>query len=237
MRHLIRADMVRILKKISFYVLIVLYFVLLIVTKNGDNAEEQLNLMEGRIILGSRLIIIPIFLAVYGDEFRTGSMQTVIGRGLSRGKVVIAKLMDCGFLMLPVLLLAFVIALIKNENAQVAVTVNQNLNMFLTVFQCFLWAMGYFACGALLLFAMWSVAAGMIALITSALFLNGILELAQSQLHFPFFDLSYEGLINKAFAAFQDGSFGWQIIPALAVYFCGSVYLSIRLFDRKELEL
>ena len=40
------------------------------------------------------LVLLPIFTCVYGDELKSGTMITAIGRGLSRTKVILAKFID-----------------------------------------------------------------------------------------------------------------------------------------------
>ena len=100
MRLLIRADLRRVLRKPGFYVLIVLTLVLFAFKKPEGIAAEYFDSTKMTLEnIGLPLLCIPIFLAVYGDEFKSGTLQCVIGRGLSRSKVVIAKLLDAAILL------------------------------------------------------------------------------------------------------------------------------------------
>ena len=50
-----------------------------------DSLEIQLN------YLYPFLVLLPIFTCVYGDELKSGTMVTAIGRGLSRTKVILGS--------------------------------------------------------------------------------------------------------------------------------------------------
>lgn len=238
MRLLIRADLRRVLKKPGFYVLIVITMLLFAFRQPSDNAADQIQDMQTSLDFFSiTFLCIPIFLSVYGDEFRSGTLQCVIGRGLPRGKVVLAKLLDAAILLAASYALIYLICFVKNCTSGLAVTPRQHFNLFLFCLTCVLRGVGYIALASLVMFLTWSAAGGTVTLIITAMLSAFFLKAIQDWLNFPFYDLSFEGLLNSACTAFQAGRFGWQLIPALGIFLGGVVSTNILIFNRKELEL
>lgn len=100
MIHLIRADLRRILRKKSFYIALAVAAVLSVLLVLWDRTHlwngfafavhEKNYLLNGStVILG-----IAVFSVVYTDEFRAKSMQAAIGRGVTRGRIIAAKIAD-----------------------------------------------------------------------------------------------------------------------------------------------
>ena len=63
------------------------------------------------------------------------------------------------------------------------------------------------------------------------------MEGAQNRLHLPIYDLSLDGLLDASYAAFSAGGLGWQILPALVIYIGFVVWLTVRRFNKKEIDL
>ena len=100
MRRLIRADIRRILKKRSVIVLFCIALVFLCLHVVGsclaydmDPVVPVKNLMS-RIRVPELVIGLVILFGVYSDDFRSMTYSSVIGRGLTRSKLVLAKLLD-----------------------------------------------------------------------------------------------------------------------------------------------
>lgn len=238
MRLLIRADLRRVLRKPGFYVLIVLTLVLFAFRKPEGIAAEYFDSTKMTLEnIGLPLLCIPIFLAVYGDEFKSGTLQCVIGRGLSRSKVVIAKLLDAAILLAAAMAAMFLVVFLRTSFSSLAVTARQNLHFLYFCIICVLRGVGYMALSSLVMFLTWSAAAGTVTLVVCSMLSGFFLKAVQDWSHLPLYDLSYEGLLNASCTAIQAGSFGWQLIPALVIYLGGVVWLNIVIFNRKELEL
>ena len=64
---------------------------------NDVNAATYVESLHKYAEKGYMLLIlsIPIFLVVYSDEVSSHSMQCIIGRGVTRSKILWAKLIDC----------------------------------------------------------------------------------------------------------------------------------------------
>lgn len=238
MRKLIRADISRILRKPTFYILIVLSLIEFAAIPAGQTAALQIEGFKTQINIFPLFFVgIPAFLAIFSDEMKSGRMIDVMGGGLSRKKILLAKLLDFLILLLMYFAVAYGIMLIKNTTAGIGVTPKQNLNLLLYCMFAIIKLFGFFALASLVVFASWSAAGGIIILLIMGTLSSVLLQLIQDNLNLPFFDVSYVGLLESSFASFAAGKFGWQIIPALLIYLGGVIIISIVIFNRKEIEL
>ena len=100
MRRLIEGDIRRIFLKKSFYIL----FILSLLYAVGTTVKDMnLRVSSGYAVFNSYrmssgifffLFGLVVFMGVYADEFTSLAMDGVIGRGISRGKYVLAKFLD-----------------------------------------------------------------------------------------------------------------------------------------------
>ena len=237
MRQLIKGDICRILKKKEIYIFAVILYIILFAVKNKDDPEEQMASFKTMVsAIGLLLCIIPVYLTVYGDEIRTGSMQSVIGRGLSRTKVIISKLLDCAILFALMFIVFLLLFYVKNLIFQVALSPRQNLMAFIFVLINCVKAIGYFALASLFLFTSWNVAIGLTSCIMMV-FINVALALVQESMRIPVHDYWIDGLLSSAFNDISVGHFPWKLIIMILVYIIGVLFLTVKIFDRKELDL
>lgn len=237
MKKVIRADLRRILRKPKFYILMVIHLVLLIALVTGNTAAEMIENEKYYLgLLGIFVVFIPTFLGLYSDEIKSGNLINLIGRGLSRRKIIIAKIIDAAIIYLAYFTIAFIGLFIKNSLVGLAITPRQNLFLLVFCLSSVLRGVGFSALASLLVFATWSPALSMTVMIIVLPFSKLILERVQDKINLPIYTASFEGLLDSSYASFQAGSFGWQLIPAL-IYLCVVVFLTVLIFNRKELEL
>ena len=101
MKSLIFADVKRILRKPTYW--IVLGICLLIslfwtIQSKGDGGLSGFSFASSQATALKTMnlfIGIAIYVSVYADEFSSNSMQCLIGRGISRKKLLIAKFINC----------------------------------------------------------------------------------------------------------------------------------------------
>ncbi len=95
-----RADLVRVLKKGSFRTMLIITMILVAATglpsivgakENTDTYFAFITMLNN---FSNLFIGIPVFLAVYSDDFKSRAMQTVIGFGVSRSKLIICRLLE-----------------------------------------------------------------------------------------------------------------------------------------------
>ena len=238
MRNVIRADIGRLFRKPSFYVITILILVFLATRKSADIAEDQI--IYVRNYLNSTLLFfvsIPIFLGIYSDDFNCGTVINQIGKGLSRKKVIFAKLIDVTAVLTMFYSVAYVIILIKNMTAGLAITPKQNLMLLVFTLFSILRGVGFFALASLVVFSTWSTSGGMTVLLLLLAVARMALIMLQNKFTIPFYDMSFDGLLASSYAKFAAGNFGWHIIPALVIYIGGAVLLSAILFKKREIDL
>lgn len=237
MRQLIKGDIARILRKKEIYIFAFILYVILFAVKSKTEVEDQIDSFESMVtIIGMLMCLVPVYLTVYGDEIRTGSMQTIIGRGMSRRKVIISKLIDCIILFTMMFIVFLLLFFVKNAIAGLALTPKQNLMAFVYVLLTCVKATAYFAVTGVFLFSSWNVAIGLTACVM-LVFANVSLVLVQTNLHIPAHDYWIDGLMSASYNDLLIGDFPWKIILMIAIYIIGAVIITVKIFDRKELDL
>ena len=101
MKNLIFADVKRILRKPAYWIvlaicLVISFFWTLGAKRDGTVSGLTFASNQGTAINTMNLFIgIAIYVSVYADEFSSNSMQCLIGRGISRKRLLIAKFINC----------------------------------------------------------------------------------------------------------------------------------------------
>ena len=101
MKNLILADVKRILRKPSYWIVLgICLLISLFWTVRTNNGSGMSGLSfasnQGTALKTMNLFIgIAIYVSVYADEFTSNSMQCLIGRGISRRRLLIAKFVNC----------------------------------------------------------------------------------------------------------------------------------------------
>ena len=238
MRRMIRADIRRILKKVMFYGIALIAYIIMFTIKKEDTALDQMETIQMAMeLIGSGLFPIAVFIFVYGDELKAGVIHSIIGRGLSRSKVVAAKYIDCLILLLAYLIPLLLIAFLKNSMSGLPISPKQSLDLFWDFVFMYVRAAGYMAFGSMGLFLTVSVAGGMVTLIVFMMVIADCLKTVQGHLPVHVYDLYFEGLVDKAQANFMIGKAPWQLVPAIGIYIIAVLFLTGKLFERKELDL
>jgi ABC-type transport system involved in multi-copper enzyme maturation permease subunit len=238
MRNVIRADIERIIRKPSFLCIIALTLIFLATRKSADVAEEQIEYIKeyfNTLLLFA--VSIPVFLSIYSDDIKSGSVISLIGNGLSRKKVILAKLIDVTAVLTAYYSVAYIVALIKNMTAGIAITPKQNLLLLVYTLFCILRGVGFFAVASLIVFVTWSPSGGMTAMLILLAASRMTLMILQQKFTVPIYDYSFDGLLDKSYAKFAVGDFGWHIIPAIVIYIGGAILLTALLFKKKEIDL
>ena len=100
MLNYIRADLHRILRRVPRIVILVLMYLITLAVVMNDAVSKNMNSIGFMADISSVFSITCVFLgmveimAVFADDFRAKTMQIAIGIGISRPKVVLAKLID-----------------------------------------------------------------------------------------------------------------------------------------------
>ena len=99
MSRIIYADLRRVIKKTNLWIFMILCTILMIIAHVKDvvlDTQNSFNFMVSASRADSFTLMVGcvFLLAIYGDEFRSKAMTTIIGRGFSRTKIVLVKFID-----------------------------------------------------------------------------------------------------------------------------------------------
>ena len=238
MRRLLRADLRRILKRISLHIWLFFVFVLFFMCSIGGDYTSDIIAMQQSAVasLAPILVSIPVFLSVYGRELRAGSMQCVIGRGLSRPRLILTKYLECVLLCLFFYTFIWLAFFLRNNVGDAGLTASQNRLLTIYVLTVFIRTCGYFAFTSFFFFLSWSIAPSIVALLVSAFLMPVLVRLAQSLLKIDFYDFYFDGLIENAYASIAAGEIGFGLITAIVLYIGGALLLTVLVFRKKEIE-
>ena len=247
MSNLIRADLRRILGKRSFHIILMLVAALALVSVLWDRfhfwngfvyAAHMSSYITG---IGAVLIGVTLFSAVYADEFRACSLQAVIGRGITRGKILIVKIIDCAILTVVVyacflvfLLLLSLITGAAMDGSDIKILVFSTISaVFVLICATPLAAVVIFATDNIALATFADLA--LLSIIPLAFELIGMTIIGHN-LHLA--DYTISGFADRAFSGMMLGTGGIGDLFFGALIYIGLAFLlSYLVFRKKELEL
>lgn len=238
MRNLLRADLRRILKRVSIYVWLFLIFVIFFLSALSKDYTADIVGMEQGVtsLLGPIMVSIPVFLGVYGREIQAGSMQCVIGRGMSRTKLILTKYLECVLMCLFFFFFIWLAFFLRNNVGDAGLTANQNKMLTMFVLFAFIKTCGYFAFTTFFFFIAWSVAPGIVALLVSAFLMPMLFTMLDGFLKTDFSEFYFNGMIDNAYASIAAGDIGYTLILAIVLYIGGALLLTALVFRKKEIE-
>ncbi len=238
MRRLIRADLRRILRLKMVYICAILlgvtYFFIYIEDLTINDIMSFSNIMLST--LGFFIISIPIFIGLFGEDFKSGSMQCAIGHGLTRSKLILAKYMDSLVLAALFLVWIYFVNLIKCDVFDMHMTQRQNHTYIINLI--FMWIKfgGYLAFTMPFIYFTLNASFGIIFNLFFVLILPNLLQSAQSYFDIPIYDYMFTGLLTKSEALYIVGRNGWMVMPAIVIFIGGSLFVTSMLFSRKEMD-
>ncbi len=260
MKNVILADILRVSKKKSFIIMLILECLLIIfltvvmlaaieaINKNPQITEKvpfdpMMTYMSMTVMsigaVAPLLLGLPIFLAVFSDDFRSHAMQMAIGSGLSRTRLILARFIEVILLTIEVtvfmLISAFISGLIQNMPMDVIMeTMWMSLQNLISMI-CYL---------ALCLIPVYGMQSTTLAMVMYIIFSVGVpgtvLNAIRSgipqlkDIHIEW--ILPEKLINDV-ALSGNYSWGWIVwIIVPVVFIIIPVWLATVIFKKKELE-
>ncbi len=119
MRNCIKADILRVQRKKSYIIMTSIIMLIIVIAgivalvKGGEKGESMFNtIITVGLGFNSLMLGIPVFNAVLGDDFKSRSMQAAIGRGLSREKLIYARLTEIIFIVVEAYLVFYLAILV-----------------------------------------------------------------------------------------------------------------------------
>ena len=260
MSAVIFADIRRVMRKKSFIIMLILECLLIVgftaaIIAGIDSLNAQVSVEEQISIepnvafvsftvmmiggVGPLLLGLPIFLAVFSDDFRSHALQMAIGSGLSRKKLILARFTETVILTIVItvfmFIAAFISGLIQGMDMQIIgeACVKSLIDMITMV--CYLaiclipvYGTQNTTLGMILYILL---EAGVVGTVLNAL-RSGIPQIKDIHIEW----LLPDKLINDV-AMSGDYSWGWVVwIIVPVVYIAIPVWVAMILFRKKELE-
>ena len=244
MSHLIRADLRRILRRKSIWIGLALLLILLIGNLFSAFSEEDfgaaglmLGMQKTFAGLPARLCVAGvIFFAVFADELSSKSMQCVLGRGLTRSKLIVAKLLDTLILLAAAFLLVTLLAAaLMSDSESLPMSVYQKRCVYLGIWLNCLRYFGYVVFAAMCLFLSDSTAVGIIALFVFSGLGQFVFRVIDYFTERALSDYTFDGLLDWGYTTVEAGGLAWQILPAAGMLLL-ALAVTVFFFQRKEFE-
>ena len=228
MRSLVKADMKRIMVKILPWLLLAAayaYMAVSLITGIDTSPDRNFAFLQKvveRTSVVNLIIGFAALLGIYGDEFKSMAMITVIGKGLTREKFVFAKFIDTLILVALMMGIRFLINMFVFDFIE--------LVMFVTIASIFYFLSENAAVGLFAYLAFMQIIPVTLtfAKMLSPWFANHKLD-----------KLYVSGLIGMVSSNLIIGDIVGAflvILPTIAVYIGGALLINILVFSRKELD-
>ena len=247
MRNVIRADLSRIIRKKSLYIVLLLTAVysagITVYAKRINwNSFHFMFQQLGVISAASFLFGLVIFWSVYADEFKVMSMICAIGRGISRRKVIFAKFLNAMLLAAGSHAAILLVVFAAGGIAGAQMNAEEGRILILTAMNDLYKLAGYITFASLVIYLTNNIPFG----IFSFLFFDGIMPSAAMLLELiPVFKrlhinrYLYDGIAGKAYTDFLIGlpaEGAALFVLGFLIYVGICVAVIVMFFERKELE-
>ena len=182
------------------------------------------------------ILSIPIFLVVYSDEVSSHSMQCIVGRGVSRRKILWAKLIDCfvltGIIFAVYMTLQYFLA---QSNPNVRFSANQTKVYIAYALICVLKIVAAASFSMMVMFITNSTAIGVFCVILFTTISPNIMSLLYVK-GITVMNFSYDMILLRGMNNLAAGVPAWELIPWSAVYIFGAWLITYLFFRRKEFD-
>lgn len=248
MNNYIGADLRRIFQKQSFLgafgafagcfaILVFIYF------NPSFTAEMYISKMTGFMSFFPLVVGLLTFLSVYADDFKCRSMQIVIGYGMPRGRIILAKLLESAVLLLAASAGMAVLLAGAPLLLGLAPTSQQMASLVLTAAAELLRALGYGAISAVAVFLTQNATGGTILYVllsSKTVYIIATMLLGQDFLRNTVGDPTkylYTSMLYTCKAELVQGGQPYiSLMVALLVYIVLPTVISVVGFRKKELE-
>ncbi len=251
MRNCILTDLRRVFRKKSFIICMSIILLLMIIGlivifvhpfKDGVDSTYSI-MMSLAMFFNPFLIGIPVFSAIYTDDFKSKSMQTALGFGISRNKMIMSRFLEALFMVVECIIFLSVMLLIFGlaggvSMSEIGETV---LEIWIDSFQ----TIGFLALALIIVYGTQKPTMGLVLFILlSAGVFATLIEALSLIPALKKHDIDPEkylptGVIVKISDLADKGDYLKAVGPAflfLIFYVALPVWISMRLFRKKELE-
>ncbi len=249
MKNLIRGDIRRIVCKKSLWVAFIAALVinvLMIIFYLFSMKNSSFNYMRGNLDgmgdVGGMVIGIAVFLAVYSDDFKSMTIISIIGRGNSRLRIIIAKFINSVIITLILYAISALQILVMTKAIGMELMPDERVALCLGVFRGIYITIGYVTMAAIVIYATGNNAFSVFMLVMFYLIIPNVLPLTSNlplvkNIHLERYD--YSGLCSNGLSNIILGmtSRGIAIlILSFIIYVGASIAIICKVFNKKELD-
>lgn len=248
MNNYISADIKRVFHKKSFIAAAGVYvgiflFMMFIYSNPTFTADAYVAKTRNFLSFFPFLIGLALFLSVYYDDFKSKSMQTAIGYGIPRYKIVLSKFLESVILFAAIAICVLIIVLVVPAAMGLSLNAVQIIELMTGVFAEMLRAIGYVSISAVPVFYTQNAVSGIICTVllsSKTVLIFSSMILGQNFIVNSLGDLTEYLFTIQLYSAqnafVQSSSFSLLLLPVIAVYILLPVLLSVFCFNKKELE-
>ncbi len=242
MRNLVRADLKRIFRVGLIYIGLLLALIYISYTVlEGVVNDGSIGLVRGvqKSLSGAPIalfIVFPTFYAVFAHELSSKSMQAVLGHGITRDKLIVAKLLDAAIVLLCVYLVIIVaiLAVINGESA-IILSSQQQTNLVVFIILRWLRHFGYIVFSAMIMYISGSTVLGIVVCVAFTVVFKLVFNMIEFFSSLSLYDYTFDGLLDWAYTGIEMEAFPWQLLPA-ACYLLAALAITTYFFRRKEFD-
>ena len=242
MRNLLRADLKRIFRVGLIYIGLLLALIYISYTVlEGVVNDGSIGLVRGvqKSLSGAPIalfIVFPTFYAVFAHELSSKSMQAVLGHGITRDKLIVAKLLDAAIVLLCVYLVIIAVTLVViNGESAIILSSQQQTNLVIFIILRWLRHFGYIVFSATIMYISSSTVLGIIACIAFSAVFKLIFNMIEFFSSLSLYDYTFDGLLDWAYTGIEMEAFPWQLLPA-ACYLLAALAITTYFFRGKEFD-
>jgi ABC-type transport system involved in multi-copper enzyme maturation permease subunit len=181
-------------------------------------------------------IVFPTFYAVFAHELSSKSMQTGLGHGITRNKLIIAKVLDAAILLLCLYLIIIAAALIViNTESAIVLSPQQQASLIIYIILRWLRHFGYIVFSAMIMYISGSTVLGIIACIAFAAIFKLVFSIVEFFSSLSLYDYTFDWLLDWAYTKVEVGAVPWELLPAIC-YLLAALLITTYFFRRKEFD-
>ncbi len=242
MRNLLRADLKRIFRVGLIYIglLLALIYISYMVLEGVVN-DGSIGLVRGvqKSLGGAPIalyIVFPTFYAVFAHELSSKSMQAVLGHGITRDKLIVAKLLDAAIVLLCVYLVIIAVTLaVINGGSAIILSSQQQTNLVVFIILRWLRHFGYIVFSAMIMYISGSTVLGIVVCVAFTVVFKLVFNMIEFFSSLSLYDYTFDGLLDWAYTGIEMEAFPWQLLPA-ACYLLAALAITTYFFRRKEFD-
>ncbi len=246
MINFLRADVKRLMRRMPLVVsMLILYMIHVGVITYSFMKKSSAASFVGTATTSIEIMVILMvmveFGAIFSDFIRANVMQVAIGRGISRRQVVLFKYLEMAIVMCFNLLILTLLTLILNPVLGARLDILQIKEILILFFTTWLKTVGLLSFAMIPIFGFFSPTIGLILYLALVLNLdNALLSLVKQIKGLEMLTLenyTFDSL-GSAFAShLYLGIFSVSKFIAMIIYIALAIFVSIRIFKKKELAL